>query len=372
MADITHRQLRRASQRGVTLIELMVGAMIGMLAVLIISQVLLVSEGQKRTTTAGADSQVNGAVALYTMQRDVQMAGYGVTSSPNVVGCPITARFNGAAIAGFPTTLAPVVITPAAIGDSVRVLASSKTSYTVPTRVSPGFAINDLTFPVTSSLGFAQGDLALVAENDTQPCWVYQVTAAPTPNHVPRADQPTRWNAVGTPNRAYPDGSVLINLGSLIDNQYEVVLGPNGSRLLQVSSFDAGNPGTRQTRDIQTEIVGLRAFYGRDTSVTRDDSVDVFDSTTPTTNDGWQRVLSVRMLIVARSGQYEKDPVTLANPTWDVGTVPPTTGAAACGASECIEIDVGANVVGSDAQHYRYKVFETIVPLRNMLWRSGP
>ncbi len=379
MMHAEHFTLRvpAARQSGVTLVELMVGMLIGMLAILVISQVLLVSEGQKRTTTGGSDAQINGALSLFAIQRDVQTAGYGLTSSPAIVGCPINARFNGAAPTGFAPTLAPVFIMTEAAriaadatvavgsGDSIRVLASSKDSYSVPTRViPPGYAVNDQLLPVSASLGLAQGDLALVATDATQPCWVFQVTAVPTAMSIPRADQPNDWNSAGTPTQAYGDGSVLVNLGRLVDNRYEV---NNG--MLQLSSFDLANPNTRITRDVQADIVTMRAFYGRDTSVPADGIVDVYDTTTPTTNAGWLAVLSVRMLVVARSGQYEKEIVTPANPTWDVGNTPATTGAAACGASQCLTIDVGAGAAG-DAQHYRYKIFETIVPLRNMLWSS--
>jgi type IV pilus assembly protein PilW len=367
----------KASPRGVTLIELMVGMLIGLLAILIISQVLLVSEGQKRTTTGGADAQVNGALSLYTVQRDIQMAGYGFTSSTGVIGCPISARYNNAAIAGFAATLAPVAITTQAsrpagsIGDSIRVLASSKTSYTVPTRViPPGYAVNGQSFPVAASMGFVQGDLGLAAIDATLPCWVFQVTSAPTATSVPRADDQAHWNAAGTPTQAYVDGNILVNLGSLIDNRYEINV-VNGVPTLQLTSFVAGTPPTWVTHDIQSDIVGLQAYYGRDTSVAPDGTVDVYDTTAPATNADWLRVLSIRLLVVSRSGQYEKDIVTSANPTWDVGSTPPTTGATACGASQCVTFDVGAGAAGDvDAKHYRYKVFETIVPLRNMLWSS--
>ena len=357
-------------QAGVTLIELMVGLLIGMLAILVISQVMLVSEGQKRTTTGGADAQVNGALSVYAMQRDIQTAGYGITSSPTVIGCPISAQFAGAAPAGFASTLAPVVITPEAarpagsVGDSIRMLASSKTSFSVPTRVIGPTGANWQSVAVASSLGFSAGDLALVAADDVQPCWVFQVTAAPTAMAVPRADNAGTWNTPGTP--AYSSGNVLANLGTLVDNRYEI-----NNRVLQVSSFDASKPSTRATRDLQSDIVQLRAFYGRDTSATADGIVDVYDNTTPTTNAGWLRVLSVRLIVVARSSQYEKEMVTAANPSVDVGMTPPTTGAAACGASQCVTVDVGAGAAGDvEAKHYRYKVFETIVPLRNMLWSS--
>ncbi len=93
--------LNRSSQRGVTLVEMMVGMLVGMLAVLVISQVLLTSESQKRTTTGGADAQVNGALALYSLQRDLEHAGYGISRSPNIIDCPISVSYNGATPTGF-------------------------------------------------------------------------------------------------------------------------------------------------------------------------------------------------------------------------------------------------------------------------------
>ncbi len=363
-------------QRGVTLVEVMVGMLLGMLAVLLISQVLLTSEGQKRTTTGGSDAQVNGALALYSVQRDLQMSGYGLTSSPDVIGCPISARYNGASPTGFAAALVPVQITPEAsrptgsVGDSIRMLASSKPSYAVPTRViPPAYAVGNTEFPVRAALGFAQNDLALVASNSTQPCWVFQVTGAPTARALPRVNN-ANWNPANSPDVAYADGAVLMNLGTLVDNRYEIGTGTN---VLQVSSFDVANPTTRVVRDLQPDIVNLRAFYGRDTTVPPDGVIDTFDQTTPTTNAGWLRVLAVRVVLVARSSTWEKEMVTTANPEWSVGTTPAVAGATTCtsGTGECITIDVGAGVVGDvEAKHHRYKVFDTVIPLRNMLWSS--
>ncbi len=223
-----HPQNRREAfatrdQRGVTLVEMMVGMLIGLLAVVVISQVLIVSEGQKRTTTSGSDAQVNGALALYALQRDLEIAGYGLTSSPTIVGCPISARFNDNPPAGFATELVPVLITKEAdrplgsVGDSIRILASSKSSYSVPTRVSPGYAAGATTFLVSAALGFKKDDLALVASDAVQPCWVFQATADPTGISIERADNVALWNKPGMPNIPYGEGSVLVNLGSLID-----------------------------------------------------------------------------------------------------------------------------------------------------------
>ena len=213
---LPHGPRALAHQAGVTLIELMIGMLIGMLAILVISQVMLVSEGQKRTTTGGADAQVNGALSLYAIQRDIQIAGYGFSSNPEILGCQIRAQFAGALLPGVSGRLSPLVITPESprvaggAGDAIRVFASSKTSYAVPARViKPGLNANGQSVPVSSALGFSQGDLMLVARDDVLPCWLFQVTAVPTAKDVPRADNPASWNAAGQPTQLYDDGSFL-------------------------------------------------------------------------------------------------------------------------------------------------------------------
>jgi type IV pilus assembly protein PilW len=81
----------------------------------------------------------------------------------------------------------------------------------------------------------------------------------------------------------------------------------------------------------------------------------------------------VRVALVARSSQYEKqDPVnntyvTNANILWDIGNAGTVAGSATCGTSKCLTIKID-NL--TDWQNYRYKLFETVVPLRNMLWNS--
>ena len=64
------------AQRGFTLMELMVGMAIGMIATIVIVQVMSVFEAQRRTTTGSADAQTNGGIALYSLAREAQMAGF--------------------------------------------------------------------------------------------------------------------------------------------------------------------------------------------------------------------------------------------------------------------------------------------------------
>jgi len=78
--------------------------------------------------------------------------------------------------------------------------------------------------------------------------------------------------------------------------------------------------------------------------------VDTYDQTTPTSSCEWTRVRAVRLALVARNEQYEKDAVTTTALTW--------------AASNDLPIDLTSN---GDWQHYRYKVFQTVVPLRNVV-----
>ena len=107
-------QTRPFHQAGFSLVEIMIGLVIGMLASIVIMQVFSVFETQKRTTTGTADAQTNGSIALYTIGRELKMAGYPlmpVTNSP--LECTAL-TINGAADATIPNRLSPV-----AISDSV-------------------------------------------------------------------------------------------------------------------------------------------------------------------------------------------------------------------------------------------------------------
>ena len=59
----------------------MISIVIGMLLVLVIYQVYEISEGQKRTITAGSDAQQNASYGLFVLGRDLAMAGNGIASS---------------------------------------------------------------------------------------------------------------------------------------------------------------------------------------------------------------------------------------------------------------------------------------------------
>ncbi len=71
----------------------------------------------------------------------------------------------------------------------------------------------------------------------------------------------------------------------------------------------------------------------------------------------WLRVGAVRIAIVVRNRQPEINPdgscsATPATPSWGWGSV-------------------AASALSADWRCYKYKVFESVVPLRNMMWRPS-
>src|SRR5438128_2373496 len=77
--------------QGFSLVELLVGIVMSLIVSLIIMQAFSVAEGYKRTTTAGIDSQVNGLLALRTLESEIRMAGYGLMNKANL--CPSMSQY---------------------------------------------------------------------------------------------------------------------------------------------------------------------------------------------------------------------------------------------------------------------------------------
>ena len=86
----TARDLR---SRGFSLVEVLVGLVIGIVALLVIYQVFAVSEGYKRTASSGGDAQTTGLVSTFLIAQDLVSAGSTIASSPALANCPSTGDF---------------------------------------------------------------------------------------------------------------------------------------------------------------------------------------------------------------------------------------------------------------------------------------
>lgn len=344
------RHVRRGQARGFSLIELMVGLVIGMVALVVVMQIFSLSEGFKRTTGGSSDAQISGVIAMATLQRDLRHAGYGL-SSVEIVGCNV-------ALPGGWTlnTLAPVTINHPSIPagdantDTLTIVYGSQGGAPEGDRIiaQPGGAI----YAVATPTSFVVGD-QVIAEPQPRPAPCALTMAATTAVTAPAP--PNVTVAAGTAGVA---NGLLFNLG----REPRVLVYAIRGRNLTVCDYLARNCGDATLTNnaavwvpIGGDVVSLRAQYGRDTTAApMDGQLDVFDRTTPTTACGWMRVPAVRLVLVARSGQFEKTNVTAAAPTW--------AGSA----------NVTINLSGlPNWQRYRYRTFETTLPLRNMAWQGA-
>lgn len=364
------------AQRGFTLIELMIGLLLGLLTVLVITQVMVMAEGKKRSVAMGSDAQANGALALFTLQRDIEMAGYGAAASPDALGCTVKGQFDTTGTP-FTFTLAPVIISDGASDapDTISVLQGRTSGFSVPMLLTGIHLQTDNHFTIGSSLGAVASNMMIVVPKTQAAstwCTLFNVTndtSSPattlSSTNVPHVSGSSgKWNqSTLFPPAGYINGSYLLNMGSMVLRTYSI----NNANNLQVSELSPTS-GATASQDLYPQIVNLQALYGKDTD--GDGVVDTYDTTTPTTNAGWLQVLSIRIAVVARSNQYEKDIVTASAPQWDVGaatTINGPTTTVCNGASKCIALKVSQL---ADWQHYRYKVYDTVVPLRNVLWNN--
>ncbi len=348
----------------------MVGMFVGLLGIITIFQVFAVFEGYKRTTTSGGDAGQAGAVALFLLERNLRMSGYGI-NQPALLGCSVDAyNSNLTAPSTFTFLMLPLIISPGAgtAPDSITVAYGNSAYVAAPTSLTQNMASPTSTFQVANRFGMQTGDLVIAAESG-KPCSLAEITGLPggagLTNNVNHADG-VYVNAAGTSTQStynsaaglatsYTTNGVLYDIGPTpVVTTFSIV---NGQL---TSSTNLGSNGNLVVAD---GIVQMKAQYGMDDGlnngtlshasyVANDGVVDRYVNSAPVS---WTQVLSVHIAIVARSALMERaDPttgvcnITTAAPTWSGGT-----------------LDVSAD---PNWKCYRYKVFETTVPLRNMLW----
>lgn len=75
-------------QKGFTLTEIMVAVAIGLIGTIVIFKALQSTNIVAKNTSGGADAATAGSIALYGIERDARVAGYGINYS-NLIGCKV-------------------------------------------------------------------------------------------------------------------------------------------------------------------------------------------------------------------------------------------------------------------------------------------
>ncbi|HLO94392.1 MAG TPA: PilW family protein [Burkholderiaceae bacterium] len=376
------RPVRRG--RGFSLVELMVGVAVGLLSTVVIATILARSEQQKRNSSAGSDAQIAGSLALYEMERSLRSGGYGLTTDVGGMGCTLTANFKGSAAAGAPANVVPALIVPGADGAppslTVMRITTSRASLPAPVRApyfnpTGGGSVSN-TVVVNTTMGMAANDLLLVVRPPADvsaavgTCTVMQASALLADGISITRTEDAAWNGAGVMPSTLQAGDYVVDMGDLEALTFSIDRESTGSSVYQLNlnTYSLASR-TSTVRNLQNGVVDFRVLYGFDTSGSG--VASTFNTSTPTTANGWRSLRAIRLAVLARSVQFEKDVVTSSAPLWNVGTAATVSGAVDCGSSKCIAMR--ANLKDADDEewkHYRYKLFDMVIPLNNQIWHS--
>lgn len=354
MRTTTARQ--RRSEGGFSMVELMIGMTIGLIAVVIIIQVISVFSAQRRTTSGTADAQSNGGIALFSIQRDAQMAGFGLIPLTNPALSCTTVTYGGTGVTG----IAPIVITDGtastgvSASDTITIRYGSGQTGGVVSQIT---AMVGNAATVGSNLGCAVGDATLVSSGAS--CAVSTATAVSASGVSPISVTLGDTTLAGS-------GANLACLGTW--NEVTYAANATTGDLDRTSRVN----GTATTAPSVVGIVNVQAQYGISASASSNQITGWVDATgtwaAPSVADR-NRIKAIRVAVIARNAQQEAGNVTTACSSTTAASPTGLCAWEGSAASPAPTVDLSQG--DANWAKYRYRVFETIIPMRNVIWARG-
>ena len=344
------------TERGTSLIDVLVGLVVGLLSMVIVHQAFIAVDTVRRNAASVADAQSGGAFALFTMASQIGNAGAGTAVAARWLDtCPATADIA--------TTLRPVdvLITDGGAADRTDSLVIRQAL--APIIATPAAfasaAAAGAAFRVETPDGFfAVGD-RVVAISRTGACVMTQLTAvgSAVAGVVALAHSPV--------NIDLPVTSVLLNLGpsgraSLL--RYDAAAG--ALRSTDLANGDAPVPLT-------SNIVNVKFQYCIDSD--GDGTLDAWTSAGASGSFApavllaapratLERIKAIRVGIIVREERIDRALTRAYH--WVLFDCELDDKSACPGRLE-------GTIAGSPGGGYRYRTFETVVPLRNVIWNRG-
>jgi len=393
------RQRLLARERGMGIVETMVGILIGMVVVLAIYNVFALAEGYKRTTVGVADAQTTGLVAQFILSREIGNAGTGLAiDAPSLVQCRLGDP-NWVSPGGFFATAGARAIRPVPVlirdGGAANASEQLIVTYATPVHVVNSVLIVDKAMTVSSDPiyvqspnGFRVNDRIIVnAKNAAGDCELTTVTAV-TPGDslgnlttgMVGLSHPALAKSTYIPTGA-TDAANVLNLGQ-VGESMRTLFDVAGNQL-RTTDLLANAPAV----PIAQNVVLLKAQYGIDcagngiitwTSATasgvcgRNYTPDDFMPAAPATAAQgmttvqyaqWlSRIRAVRIAIVVRSDEPDlKDPAL-------VGQTATLFDCSAHNATCQGAIAINNTTLTNG---WRHRIYETIVPMRNAIYNNG-
>jgi type IV pilus assembly protein PilW len=341
--------------RGGSLVDVLIGLAVAMLTLAVVYEVFLAADTVRRNAASVADAQGNAAFALFALASQIGNAGAGWASAAQFLDtCPV--------VADAATTLRPidVLITDGGAADRPDTLVVRQ-SFARAAAMPAAFASATpagTTLRIESPAGFDAGD-RVVAITRTGHCATTQVTSVGIP-------------AAGVVDVAHtgipidlPVTSVLVNLGPAARaSSIRFDVASSVLRSTDIVNGDAPVP-------LASYVVNLKFQYGIDAD--GDGTLDTW--VRAETAGPWspaallaapratlERIKAVRIGIIVRSDRIER--ALTGNFHWVLFDCEQDDKSACPGRLE----GTFAPTAGGS---YRYRILETIVPLRNVIWNRG-
>lgn len=348
--------LRSRAQVGMSLPELMVGMVIALVLTIVVLQVVGVVELQSRTTIGAADSQTNGSIALYTIERDMQVAGFSlIPQTDSGMECAVI-NLGAAAV----TNLSPVAVADGVAGagvsasDTITVRYGNSQKGGIFTQITAAPVGNNVT--VSNNLGCRVNDIALIVSGTT--CTLSTVSGPADLDSAGIASTTNvQLNNVATNPTVAAAAAAGANLGCLggwTEATYSVA---NGTLVRNGVPLLAG-------------IVNLQVQYGISAAA----NSNVIASWVDPSGATWavpsvvdrNRIKAVRVAVVARSDRMEPLDVTTACSSTTAAAPTGLCAWAGTAASPAPVLDLSQG--DPNWRRYRYRVYESIIPVRNVIW----
>lgn len=400
---------RPASQGGFSLIELMVAVVIALVTSLAIFQLIAGFEAQRRRTTAGSDSQQQGAIASFALERLLRPAGAGLAQGAQVWGCQLKVKLYGTDVlprsADWPEPfkampknlrVAPLLAFAGAASapDSLLVMHGQAGGANLPIRFTAIDVADPRKVLLTSTVGINIGrkstspvadlDIGLIL-NEIGPsgdkCELQRIGTIPVvgAGGVEQVGNPVQFSGdYGRPDgvTGFAASSSMLNMGARPSVTWiGVKPRPNGSGS-DLVMHDALERDGAEPLVVADNVLDMRVLYGVDDGsgggVAGDHRVDAWVRPDPPWSDAdlgngsalaadkFGQIQAVRVGLVLRSVYRERD--AAAGGPAQVGT-----------SSVTLFADTPApytrNFAPSGEEgRYRYDSYEFTVPLRNLIF----
>lgn len=392
---LSPKTVRRRGQQGISLIEAMVGMVVGLVASLVIMQSFSSSEVYKRNLAGTADAVQTASIAGAHLDMLLQEAGASLVQGRNVWGCRLVVKRSGADIVprssaypapfdGFPTAVRvlPLGIWSGGAGSDVVMvmIGNSPTG----NRDMPFTATADgLTMTLTNTngiglknAGMTVSDMFLTVPQEVASapgdCQIVQTTTFPTATAV--ADVSLGGKVMPASSTSIPLTSPYGALLSAANTPSAFHLGRESSVKLSLLSVNGNGElveldmlGRVGTQTFGENVLLLKALYGLDNGNGGTANDNVIDEWVSPAESGWtitslmdgkasteqkvDQIKAIRIALVTRSSQV-------------VNSDAKTTKLVLF--SDLAEARQVVRDLSTDEQKYQYQVFDWVIPLRNM------